>query len=217
MATSNAINANSTGLVRYNGTGTFDAVTTTNHAVLVGAASNGITSLSVGASSTVLVGSTGADPSFSATPTVTSITFGSGAALSIFEQGTFTATMRGSGTAGTFTYDANTQIGRYQKVGRIATVTFRADWSSAGTATGNLQCITLPYTSSSVTGNQQNGTWVPVGRAQATTADHSPCFAVAANGTTLAVNSFDEVGGGVANVAVTATGSVAWTLTYETT
>lgn len=66
MATGNAINANSTGLVRYNGTGTFDSVTTTNHNLLVGASSNGITSVAPSATSGVPVISQGAssDPTF---------------------------------------------------------------------------------------------------------------------------------------------------------
>jgi hypothetical protein len=69
MVTSNIINANTAGIVRYNGTGTFDAVTTTNHDVLIGAASNGITNVSPGASGTALVSNgVSADPSFQAIP-----------------------------------------------------------------------------------------------------------------------------------------------------
>jgi hypothetical protein len=66
MATGNAINANSTGLVRYNGSGTFDSVTTTNHDVLIGAASNGITNVAPSATSGVPLISQGAssDPAF---------------------------------------------------------------------------------------------------------------------------------------------------------
>lgn len=46
MPTSNQINANGTGLVRYDGAGNFDAVTTTDHNLLIGAPTNGITSVS---------------------------------------------------------------------------------------------------------------------------------------------------------------------------
>jgi hypothetical protein len=60
MATSNAINANSAGLVRYNGTGTFDAVTTTNHNLLIGATSNGITNVAPSITSGVPIISQGA-------------------------------------------------------------------------------------------------------------------------------------------------------------
>lgn len=65
MATSNSINANSAGLVRYNGTGTFDGVTTTQYNTLVGAASNGITNISPGTSGQVLTSNgASADPSY---------------------------------------------------------------------------------------------------------------------------------------------------------
>jgi hypothetical protein len=59
MATGNSINANSTGLVRYNGAGTFDAVTTTNNSILVGATSNGITSLATSVNSILSTNASG--------------------------------------------------------------------------------------------------------------------------------------------------------------
>jgi hypothetical protein len=75
MATSNAINANTAGLVRYNGTGTFDAVTTTNHYALVGASSNGITNVLMTAGQ-VLIGTTASDPA------AATLTAGSGISIS---------------------------------------------------------------------------------------------------------------------------------------
>lgn len=66
MSTSNAVNCNSSGIVRYNGAGVFDAVSTTNHAVQVGSTSNGLNSLSLGTAGQVLQsGGAAADPSFS--------------------------------------------------------------------------------------------------------------------------------------------------------
>lgn len=62
MATQNSINANTAGLVRYDGAGTFTGVTVSNHAVLIGAASNGITSLAL-TNGQLAIGSTGVDPS----------------------------------------------------------------------------------------------------------------------------------------------------------
>lgn len=47
--------------------------TLTNHGVLVGAGTTAITQLAVGATGTILAGSTAADPSFTSTPTVTTI------------------------------------------------------------------------------------------------------------------------------------------------
>lgn len=71
MATNNSINANKTGLQRYDGAGTFDAVTVTNHNLLIGAASNGITSLAL-TNGQLAIGNTGADP------TAATLTAGSG-------------------------------------------------------------------------------------------------------------------------------------------
>lgn len=48
--------------------------TLTDHGVLVGAGVNAITQLAVGATGTVLAGATGADPAFTASPSVTTLT-----------------------------------------------------------------------------------------------------------------------------------------------
>lgn len=62
MPTNNAINASQAGLQRYDGAGTWTGVTVTNHAVLIGAASNGITSLPL-TNGQLAIGNTGNDPS----------------------------------------------------------------------------------------------------------------------------------------------------------
>lgn len=61
MATNNAINLSASGLCRYDGAGTFTGVTVTEHSVLVGGASNGITSIAL-TNGQLAIGSTGADP-----------------------------------------------------------------------------------------------------------------------------------------------------------
>lgn len=61
MATNNAINANSVGLQRYDGAGTFDAVTTTQYGVQIGAASNGLSSQLL-TDGQLIIGSTGVAP-----------------------------------------------------------------------------------------------------------------------------------------------------------
>lgn len=70
--------------VAHGGTG---RTSLTNHGVLVGASTSAITQLAVGATNTVLLGSTGADPSFGAVPnaalTNSSITLSSGTRISI--------------------------------------------------------------------------------------------------------------------------------------
>jgi hypothetical protein len=66
-----------TGVLTGNGTSAITAHTVTNHGVLLGGASNAVSSLAVAATGTLLAGSTGADPAFTASPSVTgSITAG---------------------------------------------------------------------------------------------------------------------------------------------
>ena len=78
MATGNAINANSTGLVKYDGAGTFSATTVTNHDILVGGTSNSITSLAL-TNGQLAIGSTGADPSAATLTPGTGVSISNGA------------------------------------------------------------------------------------------------------------------------------------------
>lgn len=66
-----------TGVLTGNGTSAVTANTVTNHGVLLGGASNAVSSLAAAATGTLLAGSTGADPAFTASPSVTgSVTAG---------------------------------------------------------------------------------------------------------------------------------------------
>jgi hypothetical protein len=90
-----------------------------------------------------LVVSNGKGIDFSATPGT-----GTSELLADYEEGTFTPTAIGSGTAGTPTY--TTQTGTYTKIGN--TVNFRiyvASSSISGSPTGNLIVGGLPFTSAS--------------------------------------------------------------------
>src|SRR5271167_448416 len=65
MTTNNSINISAAGLVKYDGAGSFTGVTVTQYNVLVGAASNGITSVAPGTAGIPLVsGGASANPSF---------------------------------------------------------------------------------------------------------------------------------------------------------
>jgi hypothetical protein len=68
MATNNAINLKSSGVVTYDAAGAFTASTLTNHFVLVGSSSNAITSVTPTANTGWVLTSngTGSDPSFQA-------------------------------------------------------------------------------------------------------------------------------------------------------
>ena len=64
--------------------------------------------------------------------------------LDDYEEGTFTATITGSATAGTASYTA--QTGYYTKIGNTVAISLYIDWSS-GTGTGILRISGLPFTS----------------------------------------------------------------------
>lgn len=87
MVTANSINANSVGLARYDGAGTWTGVTVTNHSVLVGAASNGITSVAL-TNGQLAIGSTGADPVAATLTAGTGITITNGAGSITIASGT---------------------------------------------------------------------------------------------------------------------------------
>lgn len=78
MATNNAINCNSTGLIKYDGAGTFSATTVTQHAVLIGSTSNAITSQLL-TNGQLIIGNTGNDPSAAALTAGTGISISTGA------------------------------------------------------------------------------------------------------------------------------------------
>lgn len=62
MTTNNAINVSAAGIVKYDGAGTFTADTVTQHSVLIGGASNALTSLAL-TNGQLAIGNTGNDPS----------------------------------------------------------------------------------------------------------------------------------------------------------
>lgn len=117
MATGNAINANSTGIVKYDGAGTFSGITVTQHDVLVGGASNGITSITGGTNGQALIGSTGADPVFATLTGTGGITFTTGA-------GTLAINGTGGGlTWSTVTVDAGLTVNTGTVANKAGTLT----------------------------------------------------------------------------------------------
>lgn len=126
--------------------------------------------VATGATSTVLQGAgVGAAPTFTATPTVTSINFG-GTSLSNYTEGTWTPTIDGA-VSGSTTYVA--QTGYYTRVGNLVTVQCFLQISAA-TGTGNATVGALPFTVKNQTQGNPIGsiiidasgwTW-PAGRTQ---------------------------------------------------
>ena len=106
------------------------------------------TSYSTTGSGTVVALAT--SPSFT-TPTLgaalaTSIKFGSGTVLSTYETGTWTPTVAGSGTAGTYQLSANAST-TYQRVGNLVTIVARIVMASVvtGGGTGSVRISGLPF------------------------------------------------------------------------
>jgi hypothetical protein len=102
--TNNAVNITASGIVKYDGAGTFSADTVTQHAMLVGGASNAITSQLL-TNGQLMIGNTGNDPSAAViTP---------GAGISITNAaGSITVAVAGGGvswsdTSGTFNAASN--------------------------------------------------------------------------------------------------------------
>lgn len=144
MAFNNGINANSTGIQTLSSAGAWSGSTVTQNGVLYGGATNAVSSLAVGATGTVLIGNTGAAPSMSATPSVTSITLGSGTALADYVQGTFTPAILMGGAATGVVY-AN-QDGAYTRIGNRVYYTLRLILSDNGSSTGTVQITGFPIT-----------------------------------------------------------------------
>ncbi len=125
MATNNAVNITAAGLVKYDAAGSFSAVTTTNHAVLVGAASNGVTNLGIGTNGQVLVGSSAADPVFATLTGTGGITFTTGA-------GTLAINATGGGlTWSTVTVDAGLTVNTGVVANKAGTLTMTLPASAA--------------------------------------------------------------------------------------
>jgi hypothetical protein len=124
MATNNAVNISAAGLVRYDGAGTFTGVTVTQHDILIGAASNGITSLAL-TNGQLAIGSTGADPS------AATLTAGTGVSIT---NGAGSITISASGAGLTWTVVTGTTQSASVNNGYIA--------NNAGQVT-----VTLPATS----------------------------------------------------------------------
>ncbi|MFP3859266.1 MAG: hypothetical protein ACLFUW_00440 [Bacteroidales bacterium] len=123
------------------------ATSLTDHGVLVGSGTSPITPLSVASSGTVLIGNSGADPSFSDTPDVTSISFAGGDPLNFYEEGTWTPEIEFGGGSTGITYAS--QIGVYTRVGNVVYVRCSFQLSDKGSSSGTATIENLPFTVSS--------------------------------------------------------------------
>lgn len=135
--------------------------TLTAHALYVGNGASAPNAVAVGATGTVLAGSTGADPAFTATPNVTSITFGAETALAHYlEQTSWTPVITGGTVAGAGTYTA--QNGYYTRIGNMIFLQAHVEWS-AHTGTGDMTITGLPFSCRNSTNYDPEGVVNPEG------------------------------------------------------
>lgn len=117
--------------------------TLTAHALQVGAGTSPLTQV-LGTTGTVLTGVTGADPAYSATPTITSVTFGSGNALGTYATTTYTPVLSFGGGSTGIVYTI--QNGEYTQIGNMVIFGFSITTSSKGSSTG-VTAVSLPVAS----------------------------------------------------------------------
>jgi hypothetical protein len=74
--------------------------------------------------------------------------------LDDYEEGTWTPDLRGSGTAGTVTYNTDGRVGRYTKIGNVCKFQMWIQWTNwTGSPSGGVQVAGLPFTSKNTTSN----------------------------------------------------------------
>jgi hypothetical protein len=132
--------------------------------------------------------------------------------LDDYEEGTFTPTIIGTTSAGTGTYSANSQIGRYTKIGNRVYFTIYLVWT-AHTGTGNIRVTGLPFTSIATT-NTYNA--VAIWNANiALTALNLLTAYVNVNAITIEIQQYPTGGGAAAVVAMDTSGAIMLTGHYE--
>lgn len=167
----------------------------------------------VAAGQVLVSGGTGALPAFSATPTLTSITFGAGTALGTYAEGTWTPTADGS-TPGSTTYTA--QNGYYVRIGNLVWVCARIV-ITAMTGTGTLQLGGLPFTVKNVATEVPEGTiCIDFGTTYTWASNTTTCTVEAQPNTTYClINTF---GNAVANsnlAPASLSGKFRYTIVYQ--
>lgn len=131
--------------------------------------------------------------------------------LDDYEEGTFTPTIVGTGTAGTGTYSV--QVGRYTKIGHRVYFQINLTWS-AHTGTTNMIVGALPFTSANVT-NAISA--VSVRHSDLTSPASSVVQGfVAANATTITLESVAVAGGAAAALALDTAATLTVSGHYET-
>jgi hypothetical protein len=129
--------------------------------------------------------------------------------LDDYEEGTWTATIVGTTTAGTATYAA--QTGNYTKVGRAVSIVLYIAWSGH-TGTGNMNLHGLPFTSTS--GNNSAGVTIGYLNNLALTALNVFSPIIDAGQTKVDFYQSPVGGGAIATVPIDAAAAFALSCTY---
>jgi len=164
MTTNNALNITSSGIVNYNGTGSFSAITVTQYNTLVGGTSNSISNIATGNSGQVLTSNgNAANPSYQTLPSSSiSITGNTGGALTgtsfTFTGGTTGLTFSGSGTTETLTgtlaaANGGTGVANSSTITIGGNVIFSGASTFTGTLTGDTS-VTFPTSGTLATTSQ---------------------------------------------------------------
>lgn len=140
MATNNAVNISSAGIVNYNGTGTFTGINlTADGQLVIGSGAGAPTAATLTAGSNISITNGHNSITIATTGTTSQTT------------GTFSPTLVGGTVAGTTTY--TTQQGYYINTGAEVVVFGTLDATPGGTASGDMHIGALPFTVK----NQANG------------------------------------------------------------
>lgn len=142
--TINAINSNKPIEVAKGGTG---VASPTDHSVLVGSGTGAITPITVGATGEILTG-TGADPAFSATPDLTSISFDGGTNNLDFYDEVVSGNLGLTFGGGSVGITASVNFAAYSRIGDIIAMQVIVFLTSKGSSTGDVVIpagsITMP-------------------------------------------------------------------------
>jgi hypothetical protein len=111
--------------------------------------------------------------------------------LDDYEEGTWTPGISfGGGTTG-ITYAANSQVGRYQKVGNSCHVQYYINFSSKGSSTGNALLTGLPFTTTATT--NAFSTWLPTQFSMTTAVGGTLVTTSSTTATLYAANSLTQL------------------------
>jgi hypothetical protein len=176
----------------------------------------GVEAMRIDSSGRLLVGTSTANTSGAKLQTSDGLTFpatqvasADANTLDDYEEGTWTATIVGTTTAGTATYAA--QTGNYTKVGRAVSIVLYIAWSGH-TGTGNMNLHGLPFTSTS--GNNSAGVTIGYLNNLALTALNVFSPIIDAGQTKVDFYQSPVGGGAIATVPIDAVAAFALSCTY---